>query len=141
MGDETDKSKVPKSQEVGLKDLQDRAVGLEGLQDQSAGRKDPEDQEDAKVAYTSLLGVKVPSPEKEPRTAEEKVEALCVNVSLLVGPSVLDRFSQLLILAPAQRSPLCAITCSKRRSLYSGEVQAKLLGLVPRAPSATSGSS
>jgi hypothetical protein len=57
---------MPKSQgqEVVPKDLQDRAVDLVGLQDQSAGRKDPEDQEDAEVAYTSLLGVKVPSPEK-----------------------------------------------------------------------------
>ncbi len=66
VGDETDKSKVPKRQGQGVisKDLQDRAAGREGLQGQSAGRKDPEDQEDAEVAYTSLLGVKVPSPKK-----------------------------------------------------------------------------
>ena len=63
MDDETYKSKVPKSQsqeEVVPKDLQDRAVGLEGPQDQSADQKDPEDQEDAEVAHTSLLSVKVP---------------------------------------------------------------------------------
>ena len=62
MGDETDKSKVPKSQgqEVVPEDLQDRAVGLEGPQGQSADQKDPEDQEGAEVAHTSLLSVKVP---------------------------------------------------------------------------------
>ena len=67
MGDATDKSKVPKSQgqEVVPKDLRDRAVSLEGPQGQSAGPKDPEDQEDAEVAYTSLLNVKVSSPEKQ----------------------------------------------------------------------------
>ena len=67
MGDATDKSKVPKSQgqEVVPKDLRDRAVSLEGPQGQSAGPKDPEDQEDAEVAYTSLLSVKVSSPEKQ----------------------------------------------------------------------------
>ncbi len=66
MDDETDKSKVPKSQgqEVVLKDLQDRAVGLGGPQGQSAGRKDPEDQEDAEVAFTSLLSVKVLSSQE-----------------------------------------------------------------------------
>jgi hypothetical protein len=63
VGDATDKSKVPKTQgqEVVPKDLRDRAISLEGPQGQSAGPKDPEDQEDAEVAYTSLLNVKVPS--------------------------------------------------------------------------------
>jgi hypothetical protein len=63
VGDETDKSKVPKSQgqEAVPKDLQDRAAELEGLQGQSAGRKD---QEGAEVRHTSLLSVKVPSPER-----------------------------------------------------------------------------
>ena len=89
MGDATDKSKVPKSQgqeEVVPKALQDRAVSLEGPQGQSADPKDPEDQEDAEIAYTSLLSVKVPSSSREgwPRSPEEKAEALCVNVSLLV---------------------------------------------------------
>jgi hypothetical protein len=88
VGDATDKSKVPKSQEeVVPKALQDRAVSLEGPQGQSADPKDPEDQEDAEVAYTSLLSEKVPSSSREgwPRSPEEKAEALCVNVSLLAG--------------------------------------------------------
>ena len=68
MGDETDKSKVPKSQgqEVGPKDLpkdlQGRAVGLEGPhegpQGQSVGPKVPADREGVEVSYTSLLSVK-----------------------------------------------------------------------------------
>jgi hypothetical protein len=67
VGDETDKSKVLKKsqgQEVVPKDLQDRAVSLESPQGQSADPKDPEDQEDAEVAFTSLLSVKVLSSQE-----------------------------------------------------------------------------